>query len=246
MQNINCWESKFQACQYSDELLSVIELLNKKVRIPADINIIKKACHVARLYHGDQTRKSLEPYYSHPLIMAYLFASYVGNNMQKYYTTNLIVIAILHDTIEDTKLTYEMIAEIFNRNVAEGVKDLTRLKHGIKIGAWESVILLVLERKDDILHVKVFDRLHNMQTICFMSPEKQITIPQETYDFIIPVARYLKLNKIEEELINLCSPHIDTSSYFLQHHEQNLFSFEDSFLILSPVFQNEVPQANNL
>jgi len=104
MEDIKNWESKFQPCQYSDKLLNLLIFLNTMLRIPVDIKIIQKACYYARFYHGDQTRKSGEPYYSHPLIVAYLFALYVGNNIQKYCTTDLIVIAILHDTIEDTTL----------------------------------------------------------------------------------------------------------------------------------------------
>ena len=113
MEDINCWEEKFELCQYSDQLLNIISELNKRIKIPVNVKTIKKACYYARMYHGEQTRKSKEPYYSHPLMVAYLFASYVGKDIPQYYTTYLIVIAILHDCLEDTKFTYEMIVKIF-------------------------------------------------------------------------------------------------------------------------------------
>ena len=230
MQNINYWESKFQPCQYSDKLLGLIELLNKTARIPADIETIKKACYVARLYHGDQTRKSLEPYYSHPLIVAYLFALYVGNNIQKYYTTDLIVIAILHDTIEDTKLTYEMIAEIFDRNVAEGVQDLTRIQDGMKISAEDSVDLLLLQRKKGIILIKIFDRLHNARTIHFMSPKKITTILQETIRKFLFSSIYMEAIDTEKELIEICH------KYLPKQENQYRFSSEDNSLLPSLVW----------
>ena len=159
MEDIKNWKSKFQPCLYSDQLLNLLIYLNTILRIPVNIEIIKKACVLARIYHGDQRRKSGEPYYSHPLIVAYLFALYVGKKMRKYCTTDLIVMAILHDTLEDTTLTYQMILEIFGKYVAEGALDLTRIKDGVKITAEDSVDLLLLHRKKGIILIKMFDRL---------------------------------------------------------------------------------------
>ena len=90
MEDIKNWESKFVACQYSDQLLNLLIYLNTILGIPIDIKIIQKASYIARIYHGDQKRKSGEPYYSHPLIVAYLFAAFVGHYKQEYCTTDLI------------------------------------------------------------------------------------------------------------------------------------------------------------
>ena len=84
MEDIKNWESKFQPCQYSDKLLNLLIYLNTIVKTPADVKIVKKANYYARVYHGSQLRKSGEPYYSHPLIVAYLLALYAGNNKQEY------------------------------------------------------------------------------------------------------------------------------------------------------------------
>ena len=225
MQNTNDWESKFQPCEYSDKLLNLINELNKKARMPVNLLEIKKACHVAREYHGDQKRKSGDPYYSHPLEVAYLFALYVGNIKQKYYTTDLIVIAILHDTIEDTTLTSDMIQKIFNQYVAVGVEDLTRIKDGVKITALESVDLLLSQYKEGILFIKMFDRLHNARTINFMSPKKIITILEETIRKFIFSSLYIDAIHVEKEIIEICHAHLPkhqtTGSHCITSSQEN-------------------------
>jgi (p)ppGpp synthase/HD superfamily hydrolase len=210
MYNINFWESEFTLCQYSDKLVSLLESLNKQVAKPVNIHEVKKSCYVARKYHGDQLRKSGDPYYSHPLEVGYLFSNYAGIEDAKHYTTDLVITAILHDTIEDTELTKDMIATIFNKSIADKVEDLTRIKFDRKFTAAESVISLFLEHKDDVLHVKLFDRLHNMRTLDAMKPEKQHRIAQETADYFILLPAYLsiKLSKVGEELQNLCSKYL--------------------------------------
>ncbi len=247
MQDIDCWESKFQSCEYSDKLLNLIIELNKKAKVPVNLSEIKKACHVAREYHGDQKRKSGDPYYSHPLIVAYLFAKYVAENTPKYYTTDLIIIAILHDTIEDTTLTYEMIVEIFSEVIAEGVKDLTRLNNEIKTTAADTVNHLFEQYKFDILNIKIFDRLHNIRTISAMKPEKARKIIQETLVHFVLVASRLQLHEISEELEILC---LEASLSFMDARQLLLddseISLEDSDLIFFLISQNEITQKQNL
>jgi guanosine-3',5'-bis(diphosphate) 3'-pyrophosphohydrolase len=248
MEDIKNWESKFVACQYSDQLLNLLIFLNTILRIPVNIEVIKKACYYARIYHGDQTRKSGEPYYSHPLIVAYLFAAFVGYYKQRYCTTELIVIAILHDCLEDTKLTYEMIVEIFGKNVADGVMDLTRATDdGVKHAAFETLDSLYLQGKIGLLYVKLFDRLHNAMTLNFMSPTKQISIAAETFDHFTVYAKYYGLNELYEKLINICSLYLDD----VKPHSPQLEALDPSCYqgdspILSPAFQNKIAQMYNL
>jgi (p)ppGpp synthase/HD superfamily hydrolase len=174
MEDLNCWESKFQPCEYSDKLLNLITELNKTARMPVNILEIKKACYVAREYHGSQLRKSGDPYYSHPLEVAYLFAKYVLENAEQYYTTDLIIIAILHDCLENTTLTYEMILIIFNKIIAEGVKDLSRIIIGdSKTTAGDTLLSLYPQNKHGLLYVKIFDRLHNTRTLGAKSLDKR-------------------------------------------------------------------------
>ena len=105
MEDVNNWQSKFAPCQYSDKLLNKLSLLNEQAKSPVDISEVTKAIYYARKYHGSQMRKSGEPYYSHPIEVAYLFAEYAGIENEQYYTTDLVATSILHDCIEDTVLT---------------------------------------------------------------------------------------------------------------------------------------------
>ncbi|WP_425360623.1 HD domain-containing protein [Candidatus Tisiphia endosymbiont of Ceraclea dissimilis] len=185
-------------CCYRERLINKLLILNERAKDKVDIALVKKAIFFAKKYHGDQKRQSGEPYYSHPIEVAYMVADYL-------FRTDIIVTAILHDTIEDTDLTKEMIAEKFGINVANQVQDLTRIKgKGIKISSAETVELLYKEKKYDVLLVKLFDRLHNMQTIGAKSPEKIKKIVMETLNYFIILAPYLGVSGIEKQFYKLC------------------------------------------
>ena len=143
MEDISDWQSKFKSCLYSDRLLSKILFQNKTIAPPVDINEVKKAIYYAKKYHGEQLRKSGEPYYSHPLEVAYKVSDYL-------FKTNTIVVSILHDTIEDTVLTFSMIESIFDKEIATQVDDLTRIKIDRKISAAELIEKLWTEKKYDL------------------------------------------------------------------------------------------------
>jgi (p)ppGpp synthase/HD superfamily hydrolase len=205
MEDINCWQTKFKACEYSNKLIALLTTLNKEADEKVDINEVKKAIYYARKYHGNQLRKSGHPYYYHPIEVSLLYSRYVGTRIAQYYTTNLIVSAILHDTIEDTSMTKNMIDTIFGPVVASQVEDLTRIKKGVKITAGDSLDLLYSEGKEDILCLKIFDRLHNMQTIASTSIEKQRKVTFETKARFIPYAIRLKLHEVAQELTHICA-----------------------------------------
>ena len=197
MEDVNNWQVKFESCQYSDRLINKLLLLNKTTKNPVDIQEVKKAIYYAKKYHGNQMRESGQPYYSHPIEVAYMVADYL-------FKTDSMVVSILHDTIEDTTMTAGMIIDIFGRVVAGQVDDLTRIKFNKKITAGESVNLLFTQYKKDVLHVKLFDRLHNVQTIKYMPSEKIKRIIDETIIYFIPLATYLSLTDVQEELVKLC------------------------------------------
>ena len=152
MEDIRSWELKFESCCYANRLIDKLFLLNTKVKNPVDIQEVKKAVYYAKKYHGDQKRQSGEPYYSHPLEVAYMLGEHAAEDRSKYFRTDLLVTAVLHDTIEDTELTFEMINIIFGKEVASQVMDLTRIKEeGRKISSAEMIKSLWLQKKYDIL-----------------------------------------------------------------------------------------------
>ena len=188
--------SYFKPCCYSIRLTEKLKSLDTKNVL--DFELINKAIYWARKYHGDQKRKSGEAYYTHPLEVAYMISEHK-------LKTDIIVTSILHDTIEDTELTFEMIENGFGTVIANQVMDLTRIKeYGCKISAGKLTELLWEQKKYDVLFIKQFDRLHNIQTIKSLPPEKIKKIIEETISTFIVLAMYLGIPECKNELIRNC------------------------------------------
>ena len=167
-----------EPCQYSIRLIEKLKSLDTKNVL--DFELIDKAIYWARKYHGDQKRKSGEAYYSHPLEVAYMISDYK-------LKTDVIVASILHDIIEDTPVTAEMIFDSFSRRIAEMVDGLTRDRpDGTKLSVEEIITTARKTGDNEVLLIKVIDRLHNLSTISCIkkqSIKKQI---KETYDALFP------------------------------------------------------------
>ncbi|MCC8372054.1 MAG: HD domain-containing protein [Rickettsia endosymbiont of Pseudomimeciton antennatum] len=204
MEDIENWQAKFEHCEYSAKLLGKLSLLNKQVPHPVDINEITKAIYYAKKYHGSQMRQSGDPYYSHPIEVAYMFAEFTAQEIPILFKTNMIVTSLLHDTLEDTTLTEEMIGRIFGNQVASQVEALTRIKPYGKISSKETLDLLSQQKRFDVVFIKLFDRIHNLQTLGAKSPEKALKIVKETIGYFTTFCFYLEIPIVEQQLINLC------------------------------------------
>jgi (p)ppGpp synthase/HD superfamily hydrolase len=144
------------SCFYSKRLLEKLRTINLDLPENSKIDIVEveKGIVYAKYYHGDQRRDSGEPYYSHPLEVAYMVSDYLPK-------TDIIITAILHDTLEDTELRQEEIIKAFGRQVSEQVYDLTRIKgDGMKITSAQMIEELWIQNKTDLLIIKLCDRLH--------------------------------------------------------------------------------------
>ncbi|GAA5252099.1 bifunctional (p)ppGpp synthetase/guanosine-3',5'-bis(diphosphate) 3'-pyrophosphohydrolase [Candidatus Rickettsia kedanie] len=117
MEDISSWKEKFEICVYAQKLLDKLTYLNTKVKNPVDIEEVKKGIYYARKYHGLQMRQSGNPYYSHPIEVAIMFAEFVAYKEVKFYINNLIIASLLHDT----ELTEAIIAKIFNPRIGKMV-----------------------------------------------------------------------------------------------------------------------------
>lgn len=169
-----------------------------------DPDPVNRAYEYAKKMHDGQTRSSGEPYYTHPMEVAGLLA-----NMKM--DTATIVTAILHDTLEDTKATYEEVKGLFGEEVANlinGVSKLSRIEGQTMEGKQaENFRKLVLAMSEDIrvLLVKLADRLHNMRTLnAIQKPEKRQRIARETIEIYVPLAERIGLHNLKEELEDLC------------------------------------------
>ncbi|WP_341757016.1 MULTISPECIES: HD domain-containing protein [unclassified Candidatus Tisiphia] len=198
------WEERYANCKYAERLLNKLAELNQQVTRPVDIDEIRKGIYYAKKYHGSQMRQSGDPYYSHPIEVAYMVAEYTALKMIQYFRTDMIITSLLHDTIEDTTLTKDMISRIFSEQIASQVVDLTRVKSYGKISAAETLNILYSQNKKDILIIKLFDRLHNMQTIGAKSPEKIQKIVKETLLSFFLFAQYFETPELEKALRETC------------------------------------------
>ncbi|WP_425363775.1 HD domain-containing protein [Candidatus Tisiphia endosymbiont of Hybos culiciformis] len=236
MEDIHNWQTKYASCHYADRLLNKLIQMNKEVNRPINIDEVKKAIYYAKKYHGSQMRQSGEPYYSHPIEVAYMTSDYL-------FRTDIIVTSILHDTIEDTELSRNMIAIIFGEQVATQVMDLTRIKEdGRKISSAEMVESLFEQKKYEGLLVKQFDRLHNMQTIGAKSPEKVQKILDETLKIFLSLPAYLNTLDIEKNIAKFCFlASKGSDANYIQRNFSFLGSSQPSFL----KFQNETSQIYN-
>lgn len=181
-------------CIYAKRLIDKLVRFNKRVRHQGkslvDVKQVKKAIYYAKKYHNGQFRHSGEPYYSHPIEVAYMVSDYL-------FRTDVIVTSILHDTIEDTELTKEEIVEAFGWQVANQVMDLTRIRDdGSKISSAAIVRDLRSSNKDDILLIKLFDRLDNIRTLYYKPNLKIKKTIRETMEDFIPAASELRLTSI--------------------------------------------------
>ena len=175
----------------------------RKYHPSTDVSMIEKAYKLAVKAHGDQRRKSGEPYIIHPLWVAIILADL---KMDK----ETIAAGMLHDVVEDTKFTEEDIRREFGDEVAllvDGVTKLGRLSYSsdkLEVQA-ENLRKMFLAMAKDIrvIIIKLADRLHNMRTLQFMTPAKQKEKAKETMDIYAPIAQRLGISKIKTELDDL-------------------------------------------
>jgi guanosine-3',5'-bis(diphosphate) 3'-pyrophosphohydrolase len=171
--------------------------------LPAEqLRLLRRAWAVGAAAHAGQSRKSGEPYITHPVAVASLLAE------QKVDVETLIA-AILHDTIEDTPLTREALASEFGETVAELVDGVTKLDKlhfaSRQEAAAESFrkMLLAMARDLRVILIKLADRLHNMRTLGAQSQEARERIARETLEVYAPIAQRLGMNLIKAELQDL-------------------------------------------
>ena len=160
------------------------------------------AWRVGAAAHSGQTRKSGEPYITHPVAAATILA-------EQGVDIETLVAAILHDTIEDTPLTRDEIAADFGQTVAELVEGVTKLDklqfQDRQEAAAESFrkMMLAMARDLRVILIKLADRLHNMRTLGAQSPEARTRIARETLEIYAPIAQRLGMNLMKAELQDL-------------------------------------------
>ncbi len=185
----------------------------RRYRPTTDLSIIERAYRLALDAHGNQKRKSGEPYIIHPLSVAIILAEL---EMDK----ETIVAGILHDVVEDTTITEAELSRLFGAEVTllvDGVTKLTQLNYSqdkIEVQAENLRKMFIAMAKDiRVIVIKLADRLHNMRTMQYQTSEKQIEKSRETMEIYSPLAHRLGISKIKKELDDLSLKYLKPDIY---------------------------------
>ena len=177
-----------------------------------DTTLIGRAYDKAKSLHEGQLRKSGEPYLIHPIAVAVILA-------QLGMDEETLVGGLLHDVVEDTEYTREMLVDDFGEEVAllvDGVTKLGTLKFDSKEEAQAETLrkmFLAMSKDIRVLIIKLADRLHNMRTIEFMSPPKIIEKSKETLDIYAPLASRLGIYTVKFELEDISLQYLEPQVY---------------------------------
>ncbi len=195
-------------------MMRQFELVERVTKYDPEANedLLNRAYVYAMKAHGNQTRASGEAYFNHPLEVAAILA-----DMKLDDAT--IVAALLHDTVEDTEATHQDILEKFGPDIASLVDGLTKIKR-LDLVSKEATqaenlrkLLLAMSRDVRVLLVKLADRLHNMRTLEYVSPEKRQRIAQETMDIYAPLAGRMGMQVVRDELEDICFKIMNPEGY---------------------------------
>lgn len=169
---------------------------------PDQINLVRRAYYYAEQAHDGQTRRSGEPYVTHPLAVAHILADMHMDHQS-------LMAAMLHDVIEDTGIPKDALIAQFGETVAElvdGVSKLTQMTFETKAEAQAEnfqKMALAMARDIRVILVKLADRLHNMRTLGALGPEKRRRIAKETLEIYAPIANRLGMHSLSTEFEDL-------------------------------------------
>jgi GTP diphosphokinase / guanosine-3',5'-bis(diphosphate) 3'-diphosphatase len=182
------------------QVLEPLAAVHRELHPKADLGLLQQAYDVAEEKHRHQRRKSGDPYITHPLAVATILAE-LGMD------TTTLVAALLHDTVEDTDYSLELLRADFGDEVShlvDGVTKLDKVKLGTAAEA-ETIrkMIIAMARDPRVLVIKLADRLHNMRTMRFLPPEKQARKAKETLEVLAPLAHRLGMATVKWELEDL-------------------------------------------
>ena len=177
-----------------------------------DLAPLEKAFAFARKYHEGQSRDSGEPYMFHPIKVAMILAE---------MRMDLVAMetGLLHDVVEDTSVTVELVRKEFGPDVARCVDGVTKLSkldfYSAEDRQAENFRKMLLAMVEDIrvIMVKLADRIHNMRTLGFLSPERRERIARETLEIYAPIAHRLGMGKVRGELEDLAFQYLEPDAY---------------------------------
>ncbi len=229
----------------TDALVADIIEKIKSYNPEANTDMVELAYKFAKSMHTGQKRRSGDPYILHPVEVAYIAA-------QLSLDVHAISACLLHDVVEDTGCSYEDVAAMFGETVAELVDGVTKLDQ-IKYSSREEQqvenlrkMFFAMSKDIRVVVIKLIDRLHNMRTLAFMSPEKQLEKAKETLDVYAPLAHRLGMSKIKIELEDLSLKYLDPVAYEEIRENINLKkSARDRYIAdIMEIFRDKLKEVN--
>ena len=197
-------------CEYDDGFGAFLEKIKEYPQY--DVEKIEQAYNIAKEAHGDQKRRSGEPYIMHPVAVARILLKLGMDN-------ECIISALLHDVVEDTEYTLSFIRERFGEDVELLVDGVTKLGQ-IPLSTREEVqaenirkMFMAMNKDVRVIIIKLADRLHNMRTARYWPPYKQREKSLETLEIYAPIAHRLGIRAIKEELENIAVYYLDPIAY---------------------------------
>jgi GTP pyrophosphokinase len=195
-----------------EQLYQDLEARIREYRPKDDLAPLDKAFRFARQWHEGQVRDSGEPYMVHPLGVAHILAD-MRMDLVAMQT------GLLHDVVEDTSVTVDQVRKEFGEEVARCVDGVTKLSkldfYSAEDRQAESFRKMLLAMVEDIrvMMVKLADRMHNMRTLGFLSPERRERIARETIEIYAPIAHRLGMGKVRGELEDLSFQYLEPDAY---------------------------------
>ena len=196
---------------FEDHYASMVDTITRCMP-GANLEIIDRAVKYADAKHEYQKRKDGSPYIIHPLAVAEIVA-------EMGLDTDAVLGAILHDCIEDTDASHDDIATLFNPTVAELVEGVTKLTRTDFTSQEEKQMenlrkmFMAMSKDIRVVLIKIADRLHNMRTMQYQTPKKQIIKCRETMDIYAPLAHRLGMQKMKWELEDLSLRYLDPKGH---------------------------------
>lgn len=197
--------------QHSRRLRVMLEHARRNIHV-IDEDMLRRAFSLAYWAHREDRRASGEAYIAHPLEVATIIAKNIP------FDDMTVAAALLHDTVEDTDISLELIQAEFGpdmRRIIDGLTKIDKVFESRELGKAENVRKLMLSMANDIrvILVKFADRLHNMRTLGSLSATKQLKIATETRDLFVPLAHRFGLNEVKTELEDLSLKYIEPEAY---------------------------------
>ncbi|MBI3090325.1 MAG: bifunctional (p)ppGpp synthetase/guanosine-3',5'-bis(diphosphate) 3'-pyrophosphohydrolase [Candidatus Tectomicrobia bacterium] len=206
-----------------------------------NLDLIGKAYVFTAKAHRGQVRRSGQPYLSHPMEVGGILA-----DMKMDAIT--VTAGLLHDTVEDASIQIKELREIFGTHVADIVEGLTKISQ-IEFGSHQKrqaenfrKMVLAMAKDIRVIIVKLADRLHNMRTLEYLSPEKQRRIARETLDIYAPIADRLGIGWVKNELDDISLSYLDPQAYqeIAAHVASNFAAREEYIAKVTKIVSDEL------